>query len=228
MSTTIACTAGALWAMETCGDLRHLVVADRHPERGVLGQVQVLVRDRRHRDPERLRQHHVTEALEAREPDRVGRLALAARHGQDAAADDLGDVAGGVERRARSGARRTRATSRKPPLVESSPVSGVSSVHGRPVRTKPIARIEEQHAPRPEHAAMRLAGRLEAACPPDPHRGERAQPDQGEDPERQAARRPDRTTGPRCRGSRSTAARGARRPPGSAEGGSSRRGTRRG
>ena len=69
-------------------------------QRRVLGQVEVLVADRRDGDAHRLRQDHVPDAAGTRQGEGVGGLALSLGHGLDRAPDDLGDVAGRVDTRA--------------------------------------------------------------------------------------------------------------------------------
>ena len=161
-------------------------------------EVQVLVRDRRDRDPERLREDDVAEPLEAREADRVRRLALAARHGQDAPADDLGDVARRVERERdeeRRVLRREPEAAARRELAR--PRACRASTGGRRA-TKPTARMSEEDAAGPEHAVVGLARAVEAAGAPDPDADGRRERDEGDEPEGDAARRPCRTTGPRC------------------------------
>ena len=125
------------------GDLRDLVVADRDPERRVLGQVEVLVRDRRNRDPEGLRQDDVAKALEAREADRVGRLALAPRDGQDARRGRSRRCGSPCRARARSGARRTRARAGSRPSWTARPPRAWSTRPGPPADGRSRRRGEE-------------------------------------------------------------------------------------
>ena len=73
-------TARPVWLMRRVGDRDHIRVADRHRERRVLRQVQVLVRHRRDDHAQRLRQRHEPHLLalatgRARSPPRPGRAA---------------------------------------------------------------------------------------------------------------------------------------------------------
>ena len=90
-------------------------IADRHRERAVLGQVQVLAGQRRNDHAQRLRQHDLAQHDAAAEAERVRRLPLAARHGLDAGADDLGDVGGGVDAPARAAVRSIPGLTEPPP-----------------------------------------------------------------------------------------------------------------
>ena len=82
------------------GDVEEVRVADRHRERAVLGQVQVLVGERRDHDPHRLRDHDQPQRPRPAQAERAGGLPLALADREDARAHDLGDVGGGVDREA--------------------------------------------------------------------------------------------------------------------------------
>ncbi len=71
-------------------------IADRNGERGVLGEVEVLVGQRRHDDPQRLRHRDETQGQSAAHAKRHCRLRLAARNREQAGAHDLGNEGGGV------------------------------------------------------------------------------------------------------------------------------------
>ena len=79
------------------GDRHQIGVADRHRERRVLGQVEVLAGDRRDDHAQRLRQQHQAHLHAARQPQRGARFVLTEGHRLDAAAHDLGDVRRGVD-----------------------------------------------------------------------------------------------------------------------------------
>jgi hypothetical protein len=70
---------------------------DHRHQRGVLDQADQGIAHRRHRHPQRLRQHHVAQGLAPAQPEAVGRppLALATA---DGAAQALGQVGAGVQR----------------------------------------------------------------------------------------------------------------------------------
>ncbi len=71
--------------------------ADRHGERAVLGQVEILARHRRHDDAQRLRQHDEAQREAAAQAQRHRRLALSPAHGEDAGAHDLRDEGAGID-----------------------------------------------------------------------------------------------------------------------------------
>ena len=103
------------------GDLGELGEAEHRRQRRVLGQVEVLVADRRHGDAHRLRQDHEPHPLEAGEGEGVGGLALSLRHRLDRTPHDLGDVAGRVDDQGGEGGevlRRHRDAPGDPPPVE--------------------------------------------------------------------------------------------------------------
>jgi hypothetical protein len=76
--------------------LHEVGIADRHRERGVLGEVEVLARQRRDDDPHRLRDHDEAQRLPGTQPERARGLGLALRHREDAGPHHLGDEARGV------------------------------------------------------------------------------------------------------------------------------------
>ena len=84
-------------------------IADGHRQRRILGQVEILVGQRRDDHPQRLRHHDQPQHQAAPQAERVGRLGLPARDRQDAGAHDLGDERRRVGRQRRSAAPRTPA-----------------------------------------------------------------------------------------------------------------------
>ena len=107
MVKAIASIAWPVWFKRGVGHAPdHVGVADGHRKRGVLRQVQVLRGERGDHHPQGLRQHHQPQAAAAGWRLRArGGFVLALGYGQDAAAHDLGDEGGGVDRQAHVEAR---------------------------------------------------------------------------------------------------------------------------
>ena len=85
-------------AVADVGDLEHVEEPHRRPgERGVLEQADELPDDRRDHVAQRLGQHDQGVVLHRRQPERLGRLGLAAGQRLQPAADDLGDVGRGEQ-----------------------------------------------------------------------------------------------------------------------------------
>ena len=80
-------------------DRDQIRIADGDRERGVLGQVEILVGQRRDDDAQRLRQDHEAQHLAARgSPSASAASRLPARHREDAGTDDLSDEGGSIGR----------------------------------------------------------------------------------------------------------------------------------
>ena len=73
-------------------------IADPDRQRRVLGQIEVLVGERRQDHPQRLRHHDQPQHRAARQPERRARFHLSLVHRQDAGAHDLGDEGRGIGR----------------------------------------------------------------------------------------------------------------------------------
>ncbi len=196
------------------GDRRPGPVADRHRERAVLGQVEVLAGHRRHDHAQRLRQHDqpgtsAGGAARARGPPRTGR-----GHRQDAGAHDLGDEGGGVESPGRAAAANTPGVMRHAAAeVEARAAPGTSTCRARRPSQDPAA---AGRAPAPAAAGEtreRLAGERRAA--PGPAASSQA-PTRAGDQRGSASRRAPGAIRPA--GQLAAVATGTRRAPGSAPG----------
>ena len=84
--------------LDDVGDEEQVEVGDAGGEARVLADVEVLVGDRGDHLAQRLGEDHQRQPLVGGQPDRAGRLGLAARQRLNAAAHDLGDERRGVDR----------------------------------------------------------------------------------------------------------------------------------
>ena len=94
MVMRITSTAWPVWLSTVPANTRDEIgIADRHRQRGVLGEVEILAGQRRDDDAHRLRDDDEPQRLPLAQAERGCGLLLAARHADDAAAHDLGDEA---------------------------------------------------------------------------------------------------------------------------------------
>ena len=79
-------------------DLDEIGIADGDRERGVLDQIEILAGQRRHDHAHRLRNDDEPKHRARSQAERLRRLGLAVRHGQNAGAHHFGDEGRGIDR----------------------------------------------------------------------------------------------------------------------------------